>query len=77
MPQPPRTIDEQARIIKDRLADLSRSGGPLEDVDPSPTELDMSDVRELINPDLPWPVNLRTAVLTLLPSLESGTEVGE
>lgn len=73
MSQTPRTADEQARIVKERLAELARPGGPLDDVEPDPRELDRSDVRELIDPDDPWPVNLRTAVLTLLPTLESGT----
>lgn len=77
MPQSPRTIDEQARIVQERVADLARPGGPLDDVDPDPRELDRADVRELIDPDVPWPVNLRTTVLTLLPTLEAGKTVEE
>jgi len=76
MPQNPRAPSEQARIIKNRLVKLSQSNGPLSNVDPAPASLDEGDLLEMIDPDAPWPVNLRTVMLTLLPTLDTGVGVG-
>lgn len=72
MPQNPRSEPQQARIIRARLERLAAPGGPLADAALKPRELTDAELRDSIDADEPWPVNLKTVALDLVPDLNRG-----
>jgi len=78
MPQNPRTPAQQTPIIRSRLEQMAAPGGPLAGAEVSPQELSRDTLLESIDSTEPWPVNLKTIALDLVPDLDRGdVEVSE
>lgn len=72
MPQNPRPPARQARLIRSRLERMARAGGPLADADVDLSGVSDTELIEMIDPTDPWPVNLKTIALDMVPSLTRG-----
>jgi len=72
MPQNPRPPERQAQLIRERLRRMAVPGGPLADAEVSVATITDAELVDTIDPEEPWPVNLKTIALDLVPDLNAG-----